>query len=221
LEVVGDLADELDDVKRLSALYADFLPKQARWQAELLLLAAAETGPVARSLEDLSVAAQAAGRVAQTAETASGLLERERQAAHEIVRQERTEALRDVDRMRVATLDDLRQERVAVVQALRDERVALSTALQDTAETSVRGIDQMLRERTAEVPQWCGQLIEHAYRRCLQLCLVGGAALVLCLLLWTLRVRPERQAGQIPQGHVPGTSSSAARPRFQTTRSAA
>jgi hypothetical protein len=126
------------------------------------------------------------------------MFDQQRQGLLEMVRQERAATILDVEQMRQATIVDLREERAAVLQAVHDERVAVSATIQDTADTSLRGIDNILRERTAEVPQIGGQLIEHAYRRALQLTIVWGAVALLCCLLWLLSGRPLQPARRGP-----------------------
>ena len=53
MEVLGRLETNIDELQSLARLYAEFLPKQARWQAELLSLDLIELDPLADSLADL------------------------------------------------------------------------------------------------------------------------------------------------------------------------
>ena len=193
---MSDLSEDVAEMKKLSTLYASFLPKQARWQAELTLLATTATEPVAGAFRDLTAASQAIDRLAKTAETAPTMLDQQRQGLLEMVQQERAATVQDLEQMRRATIADLRDERAAMLQALHEERLAVGDTIQDTADTSMRGLDKILRERSEDVPQLGGQLIEHAYRRGLQLSLVWGTVAVLCGLLWLLGAQPLRPALQ-------------------------
>lgn len=58
LEVVNNLNESVTDLQRLSARYAEFLPKQARWQAELLLLSASTAAVLSQPMKELAVVAQ-------------------------------------------------------------------------------------------------------------------------------------------------------------------
>ena len=222
MDVVSDLSEDVAEMKKLSTLYASFLPKQARWQAELTLLATTETEPVVGAFRDLTVASHAIARLATSAETAPAMLDQQRQGLLEMVQQERAATVQDIEQMRRATIADLRQERAAVLQALHDERLAVGETLQDTADTSMRGMDKIVRGLSEDVPQVGGQLIEHAYRRGLQLSLVWGTVAVLCCLFWLLRAQPLRPVPQSESDREPRISSAAAgQPKVRPRRVAA
>ncbi|MCY2989641.1 MAG: hypothetical protein NTY19_17455 [Planctomycetota bacterium] len=213
MDVVSELSEDVSELKKLSTLYASFLPKQARWQAELTLLATTETEPVVGAFRDLTTTSQAIDRLATSAETTPAMLDRQRQGLLEMVQQERAATVQDIEQMRRDTIADLRQERAAVLQALHDERLAVGETIQATADTSLRGMDKILRERSEDVPQLGGQLIEHAYRRGLQLSLVWGTVAVLCCLLWLLSAQPLRPVARTQSDHAPQVSLAAVGPQ--------
>jgi hypothetical protein len=132
---VGAVSDTLENLSERLNMYAVQLPKQARWQAELLVSDMAgergmegalgdvhEIGAAARRANDLlgdvPVALGAAGSI------------------RELVAAERRAALEGVNAQRLHTLEYVTAERLAVVAALREERIAVAAALhQERIET--------------------------------------------------------------------------------------
>jgi hypothetical protein len=110
-ESLGDLTDRLDS-------YNAYLPKQARWQAELLL------SDLARSPE-FSAAVSNAGVLSNALAKTSNSMEQ----MPELVGQTRVAVMSDVERQRLATQAFVQEERVQVFNALSRERVALTSDL--------------------------------------------------------------------------------------------
>jgi hypothetical protein len=175
MDVVAELSENLAELRRLSAIYADFVPKQARWQAELLLLAATQdTGLLAEPLHNLGLASQAMDRLAASGETVPQLVERERNALHDIVRAERTETLAQLDQMRSDTLAALRVERAAILQSFQDERCSFNRDLDLTAERSIAGVDALIGRRAGELSQAAERVVELLWQRVIQWTVLVG-----------------------------------------------
>ena len=136
-QTLNTVQGELADLKGRLALHMDHLPRQARWQAELLAHQAA--GPL--------VGAQmtnAFRMVAQEREAILAAINRQRIETLEVLRAERVAALQSVSDQRVATLEETRKimkemlaetgrladtQREAVLQAVSAERKAILTEL--------------------------------------------------------------------------------------------
>jgi hypothetical protein len=103
---VGEVTDTIQNVSERLNTYAAQLPRQVRWQAELLVaeLADERDGP--------------------------GLLGAAGQAVREVLAAERRALLEDVNGQRQQILDYLTAERVAALAALRQERVEALTAVE-------------------------------------------------------------------------------------------
>ena len=80
LEVAANLDSNLGDLRKLTILYAEHLPKQARWEAELFMIEATQLATVQRPLLDLSLTADALSRIADTTQSLPQLIEQERRA---------------------------------------------------------------------------------------------------------------------------------------------
>lgn len=182
MQVAGALSDDLNELRKLTALYADFIPKQARWQAELLMEGALARGPMAAALADATVAARAADRVAAMTETVPQLIAHERQALQSIVAGERQHVLAELERMRLETLAAVRAEREVVLATFHQERVETGEALQLAGKETLVAAEGLIQRRAEQVIAGGHGVVDRTFDRALQLlALVIGAGFVLLL----------------------------------------
>ena len=102
---VGEVTDTIQNISERLNTYAAQMPRQLRWQAELLIAELADEHDV------------------------PGLLGAAGQAVREVVAAERRAVLEDVNGQRQQTLDYLTAERVAALAALRQERIEALAAV--------------------------------------------------------------------------------------------
>ena len=200
LGVVGDLDAQLDQLQRLSSMYAAFLPKQARWNGELMVLETVESTVLSAPLRDMSLAAMGVARIADTTQALPQLVERERTLLHDAISEERELTLVAIDRMRMETVGQMQRERVAVMADLEGERQAVLNAIQQERIAATKDmtrfgtqaleqVDRSVDEKIITAAEHGRELIDHVFKRCIQLSFV---ALPLALLL--LYMRRRRQA---------------------------
>ncbi|MFI5183711.1 MAG: hypothetical protein ACHQNV_04875 [Vicinamibacteria bacterium] len=130
MQAIAALPETLDDMMTRLDTYVRFIPKQARWQAELLVgdfVAGPEVrgalerqGSVSGSLDRISnVVEQLPGLAASERETLLRAVAAERQAALEGLRRERIETLAFADGQREAMTRDLAAGREALIDEVR------------------------------------------------------------------------------------------------------
>nr|MCU0709868.1 hypothetical protein [Pirellula sp.] len=192
-QVVASLDSNLDDLKKLTVLYAEHIPKQARWEAELFLMDASQLQVIQQPMHDFTLAADAATRIADTAQRMPSLVEEQIQRLTEQVTEERKAALRDLDVMRVQTLSQLsversllmasiREEREASFESIRDERTAILNELKSELSRVIEGADTITRDRSVELILNAPKVIDHFFWRTWQICLCF--AFVAAVLGW-------------------------------------
>ncbi len=201
---IGDVATNLNDrvssFSRQVTLYAADLPRQARWQAELLVeeplrvLAEAleQLVPVIVGLPDVLheqrelIVAALTTLVQEQQDSVLQSIDEQRQDTIEVLRAERVALtsfieherellLAEVERQRLETLEFARAEREIVLAAVSDER--------DDTVTDVRGL-------LAELVPEARDLVDHAFLRLAQ----GLVALALLGLLALAFLRARRRA---------------------------
>ncbi|RKG58750.1 chemotaxis protein [Corallococcus sp. AB011P] len=120
-------ANLVEDTRDLTArvdLYATSLPRQARWQAELVATDAMQAPTVQAALAELGRTVDLLDRVGALAANSPALIERERRAVLDSVHAERLGLQEFVNGERQAVFADVGRERQALVDALHAERVA-------------------------------------------------------------------------------------------------
>jgi len=183
LQVVGQLGEQLDDFGSRIDLYAEYVPKLARWHGML----AAEEALSRYSVDDaFAGAAEIPGEIRRFAE----MVPAERElilstivAESEVIRAwahgERLATLAYLTDERVATLQELSAEREAVLAAIALEREAILAAAQAEREVVLEELTQMLRSAMVDARE---EIIDHAFWRLAQLGAVGFVALALLVL---------------------------------------
>lgn len=190
---VGAVSETLESLALRLNTYAAQLPKQARWQAELLIADAEHEPVVAGVLGEV----HALGTTARSANALLGegpnLFETEDSPVRRMLAAERRAVLEGVNVQRRQTLEYVTAERLAVLAAVREERLALLAALrQERLETLVEVDAIKSRAVDSAVPGLEG-LVDHALLRVailLGLMMTTAAALAVAGYWLTLGRRP-------------------------------
>jgi hypothetical protein len=190
-ESLGDLTARLDS-------YNVYLPKQARWQAELLLTDLTRDPGVEAVATNFVVISSALAKTSSTMERMPDLMAQTREAMRTEVDGQRLAAQAFLREERVQTLDALRQERIATVAAMHSERLAATADLRGERQIVLDAVhneelafmnnlnaasDKAIRDLDANGRR----LIDHFFLRALELMLL---TLALCFLVtWILMRR--------------------------------
>jgi hypothetical protein len=187
-ESLGDLNARLDS-------YNVYLPKQARWQAELLLGDIARDPQVDVVMSNVVVLSNALAKTSSSMERMPETMGKAREAIRADVDGERLAAQAFLQDERLQTLDAVRQERIATIEAMHNERLAATADLRGerqavlaalyNEEAAVMNDVNAQSEKTLKDLDNRGRgLIDHFFLRALELVLL---TLVLCsLVLWIL-----------------------------------
>jgi len=175
--LAGGLDDTVNDLAMRMTIYADQLPYQARWQAELMaldMLGDVDVEKLAGTTETLTDSLE---RVTSTVEGMPDLVERERGEVLAAVDDMTRSILADVDAQRRATIDELRKERLAVLEAADVQRRATIEALRTERLESMEQIDAMATRAVADTFDRAEALVDHLFWRVVLL--LGAFALAL------------------------------------------
>lgn len=180
---LGAAAALMEDTRDIAArvdLYAASLPRQARWQAELLMDDAASAPPLQSAVDDLGRTVDILDRMGGLAERMPALVARERVAVLDGLDRSRLSLQEFASGERKALMTDVGHEREAALAALHTERVE---ALQQLDAIGDRWVDHAF-DRT-------DRLVDRVFRWLLVLTglLVLGGLLLAALLVWGWRSR--------------------------------
>ncbi len=177
LAVLGNLAMQATDLSERLKYYAAAMPKQIRWQSELVLLELLDEADIKEFLGNVESIDRSALRLADFADTVPALVGDQAAFAIDALSDELLASLREVDRQRIETLDALTRERIAVMEQLDNERIAMMEQLAALADSTIR-----------RTPGTLNDVVDHAFVRALQLLallLVGVLlAAFLIRLMW-------------------------------------
>ena len=185
---MGDFTGRLDS-------YNVYLPKQARWQAELLLTDFTHDPQISAALSNLGVLSKSVAKVSGNVDQMPELVDQTRKAFKADVDAERLSAQAFVEEERLTTLYALQQERIATIDAMHTERLATTAQIRQEREAAlgelrVQEIAVMndfkaFSENAIQDLDARGRgLINYFFVRALELMLV---TLVLCsLLVWAV-----------------------------------
>jgi len=197
LATVKSLGATLDDVMARLDLYAEYIPKQASWHAELV---AGHIVPPARAdqaFKDMTVTATAFDSIAASLEAYPAVVSEERRIILDAVREERIAILGElldqlseiqlfVNEQRIDLMEtQVTAQREAVLEAVAAERATIiEAAIKERAETMIelQAMAEGLIDRSAVT------IVDHFFLRAVQLLailLVGlGLIAVVLVLLW-------------------------------------
>ena len=185
---LGDITARLD-------VYNVYLPKQARWQAELLLSDISQ-GPEVEAaklnLVRLSDAlANTANRMDQLPDflnqaraAVNSDVDAQRLAAQTFLRAERLDTIDALHHERVGTVADLHNERLAATEDIRGERRAVFDALNTQEQAVIRDLNSTSEKVMQDFDNRSRRLIDHFFLRALEL--VAFTILLCSFVGWML-----------------------------------
>ena len=134
---IKTLAEGLGDFTARLDSYNVYLPKQARWQAELLLTDFTHDPQISTALSNLATLSDNAAKASGTIEQMPALVDQTRKAFKADMDGERLSAQAFFQEELARTLYALHQERTATVAALHDERLATTAEIREERRISM------------------------------------------------------------------------------------
>ena len=192
---IKTLAEGLGDFTARLDSYNVYLPKQARWQAELLLTDFKHDQQISAALSNLAVlsdsVAKASGNIEQMPELVDQTrkafkadVDDERLSAQAFLREELTRTLYALHQERIATMDAVDGERLATTAEIREERLAAMEQLRAQEIAVMKESEEIGKRAIQDIDTRERHLIDHFFLRVLELMLL---TLALCsLLAWAL-----------------------------------
>ncbi len=183
LAVVGQAGDTLEDLSLRLGSYSTLLPKEVRWQGELLAADLGGRDSLRSTLEDLDDIGKAARRadavladLPGTVRTATGpvgeLLDKQRSALMAAIEQQRISLSAYATSERQAIADAILQEHKAAFESIGQERAA---ALREVDAISKRSLDEATRRARS--------VVDYVFWRVLILLAVAGIIVVVAYRL--------------------------------------
>ena len=161
-EIVEAVAVGVADLSQQMSAYADYLPKQARWQTELLLESLTASEKIDQALSEFMRVAQDMGRLTALAETAPQKLSSERAIILKSLTRDLDRALKALDVQRQATLEILEKERLAVMADVKRERAGMSADITAERIAVLKEIERQRQETLSKLENIGKRLLDDA-----------------------------------------------------------
>jgi hypothetical protein len=147
LASIKTLAEGLGDFTARLDSYNVYLPKQVRWQTELLLTDLKRDSQISAALSSFAVLSDSAVKASNTLDHMPALLDQTREAVRADVENQRLSAQAFLREERLKTLYVLQQERIASIAAMQGERLATTAEFRE----ELRLLLKELRGQEADV----------------------------------------------------------------------
>lgn len=206
-QAAAKLPYQLDDITNRLTVYGDYLPKQARWQAELLLSDLGVHEKIDTLMAELTTATQVLQQVGEVVEKSPDFITDERSAVLEVFRNERLETLSAVNKQRIETLDAinhqrietldyLARERAAIIDALENERKIVLEVLKSERHLVLTEVESMGNRIVQDGIKELDKLIDHFFLRAAQLI---GVCLIITFCFGGVGIYMIGRKRQVPQ----------------------
>jgi hypothetical protein len=185
---LGDITARLDS-------YNAYLPKQARWQAELLIGDLAHDPQLGAAASNFAVLTRALGktsndldRIPELAGAARNIaladVQNQRLAAQLFLTQERVQVMEALAGQRIAAMADLRGERLAATGDLQRERQIVLDGIHKEEMAAINDMHMLGQQTLNDFDKRSRLLVDHLFWRAIELVLV--TLLLSLLIAWTL-----------------------------------
>jgi len=206
-QAAANLPYQLDDITNRFTVYGDYLPKQARWQSELLLSDLGVHEKIDTLIAELTTATQVLQQVGEVVEKSPGFITDERSAVLEVFRNERLETLSAINKQRIETLDTINQQRIetldfltrekaAIIDALENERKIVLEVLKSERHIVLTEVESMGNRIVQDGIKELDKLIDHFFLRAAQLI---GVCLIITFCFVGVGIYMIGKKRQVPQ----------------------
>jgi hypothetical protein len=167
-------------------VYSEHLPRQARWQAELLIADVNEEGGINVKVSELAKLTDPLERVIPIVEKSPEIIARERDALLNALRKERMAVFESINEQRVATLESIDEQRISTLEWFDKQRIATIAAIRQERIDATKDIEAISSRIVDTGLMSTERLIDHFFLRTAQLL---GCLLILAVIIGVIAVR--------------------------------
>jgi hypothetical protein len=170
IQSLGTMEQALDDIRSGLTIYSEYLPKQARWQAEFLIHQTIAEMPLDTALSNFSSITRAIERLTPVIEKKVFVeLDRQRRESFKFIEEEKEEVFDEIERERQRIFEDLRK---LIREEVHNERVL-----------AFKNLEIMIDEALNKSMEKIESPIDHFFIRLLQYTILLGILAIVLLIL--------------------------------------
>jgi hypothetical protein len=176
---VGDVSASVQNLQHQLTIYFNHLTKQARWEAEYMMIKIAQAEDYEKSLANLDTITNSINFLVNILKQSPEILDSVGNSMYTFV-----------DYERIETIKKLRQERVAILEALQAERMAIFTEIDRQRIATITELNLLAQNTILESKTITFQIIDHLFWRIIQ---VMGGILIIIILYIVIRKREKKK----------------------------
>lgn len=134
---VGNLTEAVHDIRRQISVYAGVLPKQTKWEAQLISYEVFGDSSFEKSMNNLDKLVDDINRITKVIEESPGLLTEIQKSTLEELHKELLLTLSTLENERAIILSELKDERVAVMLDINQQRMETLQSLEKLTEQTI------------------------------------------------------------------------------------
>ena len=179
---VSTLTEQVLELSNRINLYADILPRQARWQADFALMNYLEdTAFILGRIDQLILSLE---RVAQTVDSSPDIIDYNRDLVLKDIERQRKETLDLLIKERKAVINQLIKERTEVVKVIANERLIVLDQLENEREIVLEEIRKLSGDLVQQSGQEIERIVDKIFWRTVILIAVIGAIIFISVLIY-------------------------------------
>jgi hypothetical protein len=183
LNAVGRIEETARDMTDRLSIYADQLPKETRWHAELVVLQS-QTEFIDQLLDDVASVDESIQKLERFFDESPNLIASERQVILDELRRELGAALESIDSQRIQTLDALNKERDLLLEALDADLDRAFAFIQQERNQTMAELDELTQKAVQDTFQGTRALVDLVFWKTLQLIFIIVAIITVA---WIIR----------------------------------
>ncbi|MCG6961195.1 hypothetical protein LJE82_15000, partial [bacterium BMS3Abin03] len=129
---IGDMLNSVNNMQDKLTLYADFIPKQARWQAEYMIYEYLSDSLKGDVFDNVNSLAGSIERISKFIEDSP-----------ELISSVQLKLMQDINTQRIATLELLKEEREIILKAITDERISTLEEFNRERLETIKSMDKL------------------------------------------------------------------------------
>ncbi len=179
---VATMTEQMIDLSNRINIYADILPRQARWQADFALMNYLEdTSFILGRIDQLILSLE---RVSKTIESSPDIIDYNRDLILDDIERQRKETLALLIRERKTVIDQLIKERIEIVNVLANERLTVLDQMESEREIVMEELRKLSGDLVLQSGQEIERIVDKIFWRTVILLLVVGVFVVVSVIIY-------------------------------------
>jgi len=180
------MTEEIQELSNRINLYADLIPRQARWQAEYAMLNFSYDSPWQNRMDEMY---HNMNKLTEVVTQSPEMIEDNREALMQEIDLQRKETMSVLRAERIAVINSISDERIEVFKALDTERTLLLNELKSERAIVLNQVDELSRSTIRNASSEMRSIVDIIFIRLLLLIVLLGLLTFLIIYFYKRKVK--------------------------------